>query len=745
MPTRDVLFLAVLILVCWIAYSPLQNAGYINLDDPEYVVNNRRVTGGMTPANVRWALTATRASNWHPVTWWSHQLDAEIWGMNPGGHHTTNIILHLLNAVFVYFLFSRLTESRPVAAVVAGLFALHPVNVESVAWISERKNLLSSLFGFGTLIVYSRYGRRPTVLRYVAVTLLFALSLMCKPMLVTLPFLMLLLDVWPLARLQIAPTSHDNLRKLGMVLAEKIPWLLMSVLSSAITMFVQHDARATTGDLPLWVRIENAVLSYVNYLGLLVWPDRLALSYPHPLDSIPTWKIIAALALLACTTGVVRWSRPVYRLGWLWYLGTLVPVLGLVQVGKQAMADRYLYWPALGIFLIFSFAGEAISGRIGQQLWRASVLVALTVCGLLTYQQATYWQSSRTLMEHTIRKYPENAVALYLAGMAHQESGEMGLAHQRLAEAVRVAPFDLQAGLAYAKFHMDAGDYERALSEYGRLTQAFPASRELRLWRGVAYARKGDFKAAKEDLKEASEAPALTVDAHYNLGLIAIRAGDWESAHRHLAVALTQDPVHLDSLLALAAVAEQSGDRAADPLLRRGIALAPNPRVIAATASAYLSRRESSDALELLSQGVISFPEDKTLWYMLGVTRLQCGDEAEAVDAFMRSLQIDPSYLASLNDLAWLLATTRKQELPIVESLSLAKRAQALAPEDPGILDTVAAALAANGRFSDAIAVVDRAVAIAAEQQKEGLRRNLLQRRELYRQRLPYKRDAAAP
>jgi hypothetical protein len=383
--------LALLTLAAWL---PALRNGFVNLDDPYYVTANPRVLQGITRAGIAWALTAKVASNWHPLTLFSHMLDGQLYGLKPAGHHATSLLLHLANVLLLFEVLRRMTGAAGRSAAVAALFAVHPTRVESVAWIAERKDVLSALFWILAMGAWARYARRPSIGRYGLVAFLMILGLMAKPMVVTLPFALLLLDVWPLDRLPL------GWRRLGV---EKLPLLALSAASSLITLRYQEMSLAPLEVVPWSLRAANALVAYAAYLGKLFWPTRLAIFYPIP-PVIPAWKIAGAALLLIAITALAVWRarrEPWLLTGWLWFLGTLVPVIGLVQVGRQAMADRYTYIPSIGLFLalVWTLAELARAHRAALAATAGIVILALAVA---TRVQVGYWADSATLFRHAL-------------------------------------------------------------------------------------------------------------------------------------------------------------------------------------------------------------------------------------------------------------------------------------------------------------------------------------------------------
>lgn len=488
---RRVWFIGLALAVVTVAvYSPVLWHPFVNYDDESYIVENDHIHSGLTLAMVRWALTSMDESNWHPVTWLSHALDCQLFGLNSSGHHATNAILHALNAALLFWLLFQATGARWRSLAVAALFALHPLNVESVAWAAERKNVLSMFFLLLTLVSYGWYARKPGTLRYFAVIVLFGAGLAAKPMIVTLPCALLILDYWPLRRIRLWSTpSEENRfaqtswRRLGL---EKLPLLGLSAASSAITLHAQRLSMATTEALPLWQRQANAVNSYVMYLWKAAWPVHLAAFYPHEGQQLAGWRVGVGLTVLIAVSWFVwtqRRSRDYLLAGWLWFLGNLVPVIGLVQVGDQGMADRYVYLPLIGIFVMVVWgASDLIDSRIKNQLedhrrFRWSVVGAVTVVfgalAILTIRQIATWRSSYDLWSHALQVTTNNYLAEDYMGsallvQAYETSGrgysDEATAHFR--NAARINPHDAISHLNLgADFH-EHGRLQEAIEQY---------------------------------------------------------------------------------------------------------------------------------------------------------------------------------------------------------------------------------------------------------------------------------------
>jgi hypothetical protein len=423
-------------------YSPLDRCGFISYDDPVYVYENPHVQTGLSWANFRWAWTTTDTANWHPLTWLSLQLDAQLFGRKPLGFHVTNLLLHLANTLLLFILLRWMTGAAWRSAVVAGLFAVHPLHVESVAWAAERKDVLSTFFGLLALLAYVRYARAPGVIAYVLVTLGLALSLLAKPMLVTLPALLLLLDFWPLGRWQISGDPARPSVSVMRVVLEKVPLLALAAASCAVTVWAQSEGMAVRplALIPLAQRLGNAVVSYSAYLVQTFVPLHLAPFYPHPGAKLGAAEIAQAAVLLTGVTLLVllRGRRfPYLPVGWLWYLGTLVPVIGLVQVGDQARADRYTYVPLIGIFVMLTWGVADLARHWHWERPAAVVAVAvLVVLASLSSIQVGYWQNDLLLWQHTVNVAPPSALAHNLLGLALRDRGDLEGARLQFEEAV---------------------------------------------------------------------------------------------------------------------------------------------------------------------------------------------------------------------------------------------------------------------------------------------------------------------
>ncbi len=519
-PYLVIMGLSILILS---VYWQVGDYSFIGLDDDFYVFKNPYVQRGLVKEGVAWAFTTFYSGIWHPLTWLSHMSDVQLFGLDAGWHHRMNVLYHLFNTGLLFIVLWQMTGGLWRSAFVAALFGVHPLHVESVAWVAERKDVLSTLFWILTMGAYLRYTRRPCVKRYLSVLVFFAIGLMCKPMLITLPFVLLLLDWWPLRRLGQGTLS---VREVSRAVWEKIPLLSLSAAASLIAFLAQAHASAV---IPLehssiGLRISNAFVSYVAYLWKMVWPSSLVVFYPHPASiqgSIPMWKMTGAILLLGGFFLIVLWQRyrrPYLAVGWLWYLGTLVPVIGLVQIGAQAMADRYTYVPLLGIFIAVAWAIPAVvSGRFRWfvlGVW-GGLIVALSVAA---WNQAGYWRNSVTLFSRAVAVTSHNWFAWNNLGMAHTELGQTEQAIASFQEALRIRPapeiwFNL--GVSYDKL----GQTQQAIIYYREALRIGPDYVDAWNNLAVVHYNLGQFQMAIIYYREALRIRPDFAEAWNNLGL----------------------------------------------------------------------------------------------------------------------------------------------------------------------------------------------------------------------------------
>jgi len=674
MPHRRWKIIACLFLVVatLAVYGDLRTHQFINFDDGVYITENPPVQDGLTYKGLSWAFTTLHAANWHPLTWLSHMLDFQLFGMHPGGHHLTSLLFHLANTLLLFLWLQRTTGALGPSFLVAALFALHPLHVQSVAWVAERKDVLSTFFWLLTMWAYVWYVESPGLRRYLSILVCFILGLMAKPMLVTLPFVLLLLDYWPLGRLPLKgpavaaaspkPGPGVTLKRL---VWEKSPLLVVSALSTVVTFYAQKEGGAilTLQTLPIPNRLANALVAYVSYLGQMFWPARLAVLYPLPGHNLPIWLAPAAgLALAALTFLALRQARrhPYLPVGWLWYLGTLLPVIGLVQVGKQAMADRYTYVPLIGLFIMIAYGMADLAAR-----WRAPrfllpvgagvVLSALMIC---TWVQVGYWRDSISLYEHTLKVTGSNPIIQSNLGFALAAQGQMDQAIAHYAEALRLQP-DLAEthnilGVALAA----QGKMDQAMAQYAEALRLKPDLAEAHNNLGLALAAQGQMDQAMTQYAEALRLKPDLAEAHNNLGLALAAQGQMDQAMAQYAEALRLNPdlAKAHNSLGLALAAQGKMDQAVAHY-NEALRLKPD------YAGAHSNLGLALEAQGQLDQAVAHYTEALRLnpdlaetQNNLGVALAKQGKIEEAIARFQKAIQINPDFPGSYSNLGLALA-----------------------------------------------------------------------------------------
>ncbi|MGA8271125.1 MAG: hypothetical protein WB919_06155 [Candidatus Sulfotelmatobacter sp.] len=557
---RNTLLCLILFLLTLAFYSPVLHNGFTNLDDEVYVLHNTYVRAGLTWDTLKYAFTSFDAGNWHPLTWLSHALDCQLFNLNPAGHHSVNVLIHAGNAILLFLLLESATGLSWPSLMVAALFAFHPVNVESVAWASERKNVLSMFFFLLALHAYGWYVRRESVKRYAVVAGLFALGLMAKPEIITLPFVLLLWDYWPLRRMFGAASVKDRQgaplpRSFSFLALEKVPLLLLSAASAVVTILAQRSSDAVRTGVSR-ARFGNAVVAYVRYLGKAFWPTRLAVMYPYQGHSLSTWSIVASALVLLLLTALVLTcrSRRYLAVGWFWFLGTLVPVIGIVEVGMQAMADRYAYLPYIGLFIaaVWGIAEWAQERRIPVVYLGAPAVLVLVTLGMLSHRQVSYWYDGETLWRHTLSVTGRNPMAHDGLAYALTEKGRVDDAIAEFNAVEALHGYSAAAMIDVGNYEQSHGHVQDALQQYKRSLEASSDARSravaLRSL-GAALLQLGDLQDAKLGyayaLKEnPNDSVALT-----GSGLLAERDGDFASAVIQFARAIKVEPTDVRYLL----------------------------------------------------------------------------------------------------------------------------------------------------------------------------------------------------
>ncbi len=639
MRTRRVeLYICIVLVVGILAvYGQVWNHDFINYDDTQYVTENPWVQGGLAMENISRAFTATEAYNWHPLTWLSHMADCHLFGLHPGAHHLTSLLFHIFNTLLLFAVFRMMTGDLWSSAFVAALFAFHPLHVESVAWVAERKDVLSAFFWLLTMWSYVRYTRRPGIGRYLPVVLFFALGLMSKPMVVTLPFVLLLLDIWPLGRLRREGVRGQWFR----LVWEKIPLLLLSGASSVVTFFVQRGGGAVSSldAIPLDARAANALLSYISYLVKTIWPYKLAVFYPYPRAVSLVQGLMAGVLLVVISYLVIRAIKrhPYLAVGWLWYLGTLVPVIGLVQVGSQSMADRYTYLPLVGIFVMISWGIPAFFSR--WRLPRCGLAVAgssvLAVLMAVTWVQAGYWKDNISLFRHALDVTTHNYLAHNNLGIALHEQGDTGKAIEQYREVLRIVP-------RFAKGHVNLGN---------------------------AFARQGDTTKAVEQYREALRINPDISKAHHNLGVILLQQGDIDGAFLHFRQVLRLDPQNAMALNNIGGILETRGglEGAADRYTEALVIDPDNPEARANLSRVLVRVGNLSLASRCYGEVLKSAHESIGLRMSFGVVLSRLGNLAGAVRQFREAVRIDPEDGSARYNLGLALSRQGKMDEAVAE------------------------------------------------------------------------------
>ena len=558
----------------WLVFGQTLWHDFVNYDDPRYVYENTNITEGLSISGIVWAFTHIHSMNWHPLTTISHMLDCQLYGLKAGWHHCTNVLLHSIAVMLLFVGLLQMTGAFWRSAFVAAVFAIHPLRVESVAWIAERKDVLSGVFFMLTLLAYLYYVRLPRTGRYLVVAFVFACGLMSKPMLVTLPFVLLLLDYWPLDRIK----GQVSKRVL-----EKIPLIALSTVSSIATLVAQKGAVGYTEELPVLERFNNAVLSYVLYIWQMLSPVNLAVFYPHPENRLPLWQISSSFLLLICVTAVaiaLRKKRPYLITGWLWYLGTLVPVIGLVQVGWQGRADRYTYLPQIGLYIAVTWAltDLTISWRHRRTILSAAALLTIGLLSWGAWVQTSYWRDSETLFKHALAVTTNNDVAENNLGIVFLQKGQLDEAISLLKSAVDLRPDNSPAHENLAKALLQKGQVADALVHYRKLLELQPDNMEVHNIVGTVLVQQGQIREGVEEWQKVLEIQPDNGNALNNLAWVLATAPDDSLRDGSRAVQLAEQALQI------------SGDRI--------------PIVFRTLAAAYAENQQFPQAIETAQQGV---------------------------------------------------------------------------------------------------------------------------------------------
>ncbi len=672
-----------LVVITWLVFGQTVRYDFVNYDDNEYVYANPAITSGLNPHGIIYAFSGTHARNWHPLTTLSHMLDCQLWGVRAGGHHFTNVVLHTIAVVLLFLVLQQMTGAIWQSAFVAALFAIHPLHVESVTWISERKDVLSAVFFMLTLGAYVRYVRSPSIGRYLTMSILFALGLMSKPMLVTVPLVLLLLDYWPLQRFG----GRSSIRRLAL---EKIPLLALSAAGGFVTLWMQQSSVARTEELPLIWRVANGLVTYAIYLRQMIWPVGLAVFYPHPGDQLPVWEIGLAIVLLALVSAAaiaLRHKRPYLVTGWFWYLVMLLPVIGLIQVGSQAHADRYTYLPQIGLYLLLAWAiTDALASRLQRRILAVTASVAIIALAWRAHIQASYWRNGESLWGHALAVTSRNFMAHDGFGEQLANRGRLDEAIDQFQKALNIAPGfpEIETNLIIAL--MKKGRTNEAIPHLQALLKQIPNDTQAHYNLGNALLKKGDSQGAIAAYEKALSIQVRYPAAHYNLGIALDQNDRIDEAIAHYQEAVQEDPHYAQAYCLLG-----------NDLLRKA---------------------RIDDAIAAYERALKNRPTYPEVENNIGLALLQKGRPSEAIAHWQNALNLQSDSVDSLNNLAWVLATFPDTWIRNGgRALALAERGNQLSGnKNPAVLRTLAAAYAENGRFTEARVIAERGLQLANAQ-----------------------------
>jgi tetratricopeptide (TPR) repeat protein len=652
-PWQRQIGIAILLLVATLAvYGQVVHHDFINYDDPQYVTENLPVSGGLTLAGVKWAFSSLHASNWHPLTWLSHMLDVQLFGLNPAGHHGSNLFWHCVATVLLFFLLHRLSGSVWQSGIVAALFALHPLHVESVAWVAERKDVLSATFWMLTLLCYVRFVESPRADWYCATCICLALGLMAKPMLVTLPFVMLLMDYWPLGRLTAVPEAIMPLasrRSIGYLVYEKLPFLVLVGASCVISSYAQRQVMSTFETIPLVTRIANALVSYLAYLVKMMLPLQLAPFYPYD-HQVPLWQGGGALILLALVTFGVwrqRQVRPYLLVGWLWYLGTLVPVIGIVQVGLQGMADRYTYLPLIGAFIMLVWGGADLLQQWGnRRLVATGTVLLLAGCAIMSWRQVARWRDSETLFAHSLAVNDKNYLAHYCVGLVQAKAGKLDAATRHYERAIALVPWWSDPYVQFGHVHASRKNLDAALAMYDRAIALDANACDAHYHRANLLADSDRLDDAVAGYLRALACNPRSADAQYRLALVYHRRQQLNEAAMAYAAALALAPNVAATHANLGAVLASLG-QPEDAIRHYQEAIRIDPQSATAhhnLATLFQRLRQLPAAADHFRQALLINPELAESHNNLGVVLGEQGKAVEAIHHFDMAIRLRPGY-----------------------------------------------------------------------------------------------------
>jgi protein O-mannosyl-transferase len=740
--------------ITWIVFGQTLGFDFINYDDNRYVYEEPAINSGLTLHGLVTAFNHVLVGNWHPLTSISLMLDAQLFGIRPGGYHLVNVLLHTTAVLLLFLVLKKMTGAVWRSAFVAALFAIHPLRVESVAWISERKDVLSGVFFMLTLGAYLCYTNRPSPRRYMTVLAMFVLGLLSKAMLVTLPFVLLLLDYWLLRRFVLLSTKSKTSEPLDAVpltsfrrlLVEKVPFFVLAAAASVATWFAQEQAFESSQGWPLGWRINNAFITIWIYLRQMFWPTDLALFYPHPKANIPPWEVgLALLLLVAATAGVISWRKryPYLVTGWLWYLGMLVPVVGLVQVGLQAHADRYTYLPQIGIYLLLTWgvADLTRSWRARRAILGAAAALLILAAMSLAWKQTSYWSDAERLWMRALAVTKNNDVAERGLGTALLKLGRVdeAIVHER--EALRLRPGDPDLLTNLANALMQKKEFPEAIEPYREVVRRRPDDGESHRNLGKALLQSGSRNEGMAEFHEALRIRPDDSDASYSLGNALLEQGELDEAIAHFRKAIESKPTNLSAHYNLAIALNRKG-QLNDAIAEFKETLRLQPQHADAhnsLAIALLKKGQTRDAIAEWTKALQVQPGNANMHNNLAVALLRDGRVAAAVAEWQETLRLQPDKVSPQISLAWILSTSPEAAIRDgTRALDLAQRAyQSSGDRNLMIFRVLAAAYAETGRFPEAIKAAQEGEQRAETQGQPSVARLLQGDLALYQQGVP--------
>jgi protein O-mannosyl-transferase len=709
-------------------YAPALRCQFLIFDDPVYVSENRQVQAGLTFHSIAEAFLENTAGNWHPLTLLSHMLDCQIYGLRPWGHHLTNVLLHAANSVLLFLVLMRMTGALWRSACVAALFAVHPAHVESVAWVSERKDVLSSFFCLLAVWAYIRYSEDFKVqsskfkVYFVLCVALFAMALMAKPMAVTLPFVLLLLDFWPLERVR--GLDWPSWRRLA---AEKWPCFALCAIWCGIAVWAQRVGHAvsSTSELSISERIIHTPIAYLDYVRVLVFPWHLSAFYPyqHHESAVGSGAAFLALGLMTWLALAGAHQRPYLTVGWLWFLGMLVPVIGLVQVGGQAWADRYVYLPSIGFFVIVVWAGAECAAR--HSLVKLTVPIIGIALAIVTWREIHYWKDTRTLFGRAMEVTVNNYMAMTLVGTAEEDEGKRDDAILLYRQALACKPKYPEAHFFLGRALEAKGQTAEAMSEYREALRLQPDFDTAHIMAGLLLAKEKKFNAAVAHYKAALMSNPESAPAESDWGMALMQQGRWKESIVHYRQALRLNPILAEAHANLGVAYLQTG-RLAEGTTELRAALKINPgdtETRINLAMALNQQQQWGESAELLRPMALSGPTNFNVQFQYGLALEHLGQTSDAMSHYAAALVQNPDFPDALQHCAWIAATDARPELRNgVKAVEWAVRACELTGQQrPAMLLTLAAAYAEAGRFEDALATVGKAESLARTLGQKGL------------------------